>query len=98
MIREYIHEDYYPSGETPAVRWKHVDHCLDVLRQIIICHGDISIVTFDWVEGQCDPYPNFHVNRECRNWDSIFQWAKDHHVDRQLIQRPLGIPRTEMCR
>ncbi|MCJ1249429.1 hypothetical protein MMC30_006653 [Trapelia coarctata] len=24
MIREYIHQDYYPSGETPAIRWKHV--------------------------------------------------------------------------
>ncbi|MCJ1360353.1 MAG: hypothetical protein MMC33_010358 [Icmadophila ericetorum] len=92
IIREYIHRDYYQSRESPHMQFIHADHCLDTLRQIVQCHGDVSIVTFDWVEHQHDPFPNFLVNRECRNWDSILDWAKEHQADHDLIVRPPETP------
>ncbi|MCJ1445534.1 MAG: hypothetical protein MMC23_006039 [Stictis urceolatum] len=80
-IREYIHRDYYPNGETIETQVMHIDHCTDTLRQITMCHADISIVTFDWVDHHWQPYPDFAIERECRNWDSIFEYAKSHQPD-----------------
>ena len=55
--------------------------CTDTLRQITMCHADISIVTFDCVDHHWQPYPDFAIERECRNWDSIFEYAKSHQPD-----------------
>lgn len=38
-----------------------VDHCIDILRQNIMCNGDISVITHNWVEGYQFPYPNFSM-------------------------------------
>ena len=64
------------------------DHCIDALRQILICHGDISLVTFDWVEHDLHPFPNFNVNRECRNWDNILEWTKARKANTKTLVNP----------
>lgn len=87
-IREYIHKDLYPSLERPDRRWLHVNHCLDTLRQIILCHGDVSVVTFDWDIHEHDPFPDFYVQRECRNWNSILEWTLTRQVSSRDIVRP----------
>lgn len=58
-----------------------VDHCIDNLRQNIMCKGDVSLVTFDWVDEDRAPKPNFEIQHECRNWERIDMWAKEHAFD-----------------
>ena len=94
-IREYIHRDYYPSVENPDRLWLHVDHCLDTLRQIIICHGDISVVTFDWNVHDRNPFPDFLVERECRNWDSILEWTLTRQAKSSDAIRPATLGHGE---
>lgn len=53
-----------------------------------MCHGDISLVTFNWVAGEHDPFSDFNVNRECRDWDRILDWAKAHHTGFNGLERP----------
>lgn len=35
------------KGEEEALQ-SHLDHCLEVLREEIMCTGDVSILTFYW--------------------------------------------------
>ena len=51
-----------------------------MIRQSLMCHGDIAIETYRWKADRLPPWPIFHIEHECRNWDSILQWAKEHHV------------------
>ncbi|KAI1201491.1 hypothetical protein F5X97DRAFT_320253 [Nemania serpens] len=37
-----------PSEEFPQ-REYHKDHCIDYLRQVIMCHGDMTPITFEWI-------------------------------------------------
>ena len=53
-----------------------------------MCHGDISIVTFDWVEHELNPFPNFNIERECRNWESLLQWTKAHQTNTTGLKNP----------
>ncbi|KAF2240033.1 hypothetical protein EV356DRAFT_495882 [Viridothelium virens] len=84
-IRIYLHRDYYAMREHPQMQLIHVHHCLDSLREIIMCRGDTELVTFEYVSEERypnpRPNPNFLVERKCRNWDAIADWAKEHHAD-----------------
>ena len=58
-----------------------LDHCLDTLRQFVQCKADVALLTYDWIPGYRRPWPNFSVQHECRNWNTIDQWAADHYLD-----------------
>ena len=79
-VREYLHRDYYHIKETPETQILHVDHCIDTLRQTLMCHGDIALHTFDWIPDYRRPWPNFNVVHECRNFEAIYDWAEKHSV------------------
>lgn len=36
-----------------------IDHCIDDIRQALMCHADTSITTFEWKEGIRRPMPDF---------------------------------------
>ncbi|KAK1850329.1 hypothetical protein CCHR01_07038 [Colletotrichum chrysophilum] len=56
-------------------RVNHTDHCIDYLRQVIMCHGNITPITFEWIP-DIDGYIAHHSTAHmCRNFDAIFDWA-----------------------
>ena len=68
----------------------HVSHCLDSLRQIIMCRADTELVTFEYVSEERfpnpRPNPNFLVERKCRNWDDIVEWVEGHRGDMDFAE------------
>jgi hypothetical protein len=56
------------------------DHCIEMLRQNIMCHGDVTMLTYDWVEGVKDPFPNFNIPHRCRNFEKVLNWVDEHRV------------------
>ena len=69
----------------------HLDHCVDMLRQLVMCKADITVMTFSWKEGVPGPWPNFSLEHECRNWESIDMWAKERAIpleDLDIILKP----------
>ncbi|EAU30959.1 conserved hypothetical protein [Aspergillus terreus NIH2624] len=67
LIRQYTYLDYYsrPENRPPSFTDSnhtlrlHIDHCIDMLRQVVQCQGDAGIVTSSWVEGFPDPVSRF---------------------------------------
>ncbi|KAG8531257.1 uncharacterized protein KY384_004615 [Bacidia gigantensis] len=60
-IRHWIHRDYYglylkedgreggmEEGEMREMQ-AHVDHCVEMIREAIVCRGDTSLSSFEWV-------------------------------------------------
>ncbi|KJZ80042.1 hypothetical protein HIM_00756 [Hirsutella minnesotensis 3608] len=82
-LRKYIFRSYY-SHEYPDSAQNayldHVGHCIDMIRQSLMCAADISISTYDWKMDHLKPWPNFRVAHECANWDSIVAWAQRHRA------------------
>jgi hypothetical protein len=65
----------------PESFWRtHLDHCIEMLRQNIMCHGDVTMLTYDWVEGVKDPFPNFNIPHRCRNFEKVLNWVDEHRV------------------
>ncbi|POR38201.1 Uncharacterized protein TPAR_01601 [Tolypocladium paradoxum] len=86
LLRMYTYRDYYDRPENRPAEFtdsevilrKHVDHCIDMLRQALICHGDAGIVTYYWVK-EYGLYPDFSTQHKCRRLDNIIDWADRHH-------------------
>jgi hypothetical protein len=56
------------------------DHCIDIIRQSLMCNADAGIFSYIWVEGYPKPFPDFSVNHNCRNFDAVLKWAEEKQV------------------
>ncbi|KXG51447.1 uncharacterized protein PGRI_094590 [Penicillium griseofulvum] len=72
-VRHFIFQDYY--NDTMPWTPTHVDHCIDSIRQNLMCNADLSLMTFHWVDDDMAPKPLFRRTHECANWENIQEWA-----------------------
>ncbi|KAI1191195.1 hypothetical protein F5B17DRAFT_426840 [Nemania serpens] len=70
----------------------HIDHCLEIIRQVIMCNGDTGLITFHWVANNPVPYPDFNTWHSCRNPEEILAFAKEREAPmRQQVTKTQGI-------
>ncbi|KAI3322966.1 hypothetical protein HD806DRAFT_523187 [Xylariaceae sp. AK1471] len=68
-IHQYMYPDYYFSNFTPReheLNRLHNEHCIDVLRQSAMCHGDIGLITYEWSNDSLVPVAN-PTSHQCIN-------------------------------
>lgn len=86
LLRKALHREYYDAhegsfaGAPEAVVQGHLEHCVETLRQTIMCHGDISLLTYNWVEGRDMPYPNFNTLHTCKKWETLTRWNMQRDI------------------
>ncbi|KAK8075340.1 hypothetical protein PG997_010003 [Apiospora hydei] len=62
----------------PAVFARHLEHCVDVLRQHLVCHADLEAFVVNWRVGQEKPYADFAVRKTCVDFEHLLEWSKRH--------------------
>ncbi|KZT69728.1 hypothetical protein DAEQUDRAFT_726394 [Daedalea quercina L-15889] len=85
MLRKRTYWDYYaPLDDSyqrnPDFYRVHLDHCIELLRQSLMCTADVGLITFDWVAEHRNPWPNFSTQHRCRNFDKLVEWNEAHSV------------------
>lgn len=85
MLRKAAFEDYpgyEPELDTKdKMWWIHLGHCTDILLQNLQCNANTEVLTLAWVEDRHPPWPDFSVNRKCRNFQTLLDWQHDNAVD-----------------
>ncbi|KAK3328592.1 hypothetical protein B0T19DRAFT_424970 [Cercophora scortea] len=83
-LRRVIHWDYYgprlagtrhPEGYSK----EHSNHCIDVIRQSLMCHPNTAIYTAQWQDDPHSPISNAIKSdavTTCVKWDSLEGWAR----------------------
>ena len=68
-------------------------HCLDFLRQRLMCTIDIGVFGSVWVN-TTNPHTfvDFNTKHVCRDFDAIREWARDHQVPDDLPDDWLEMP------
>ncbi|KAF2167514.1 hypothetical protein M409DRAFT_36594 [Zasmidium cellare ATCC 36951] len=72
----------------------HLQHCTDMLMQHMLCTADAGMITYQWREGNEYPFPDFSVQRECRDWRQLVEWRDGHAVDLERYKeyrKPEGV-------
>ena len=56
---------------------KHVSHCVDILRQVLMCNVDTGVLGQVWYDPtKPAAFPDFHTTHMCKNYDAVRQWAE----------------------
>jgi hypothetical protein len=79
-IRKMYYSEYYHDPNPLADQQEHFDHCIDLLRQVIMCHGDVSLHTYSWIDELRVPWPSMQTEHQCRKWDTLMEWSEEHHI------------------
>ncbi|KZT69700.1 hypothetical protein DAEQUDRAFT_785292 [Daedalea quercina L-15889] len=85
LRRQSYIEHYGPMDanymQRPAFYRVHLDHCIEMLRQVLMCNADVGLITFDWVAGFEVPFPNFNTLHKCRDVEKVYEWYDTHAND-----------------
>lgn len=93
-IRMYTYHDYYAGidydmiGETAEDQREHKDHCIEVLRQRLMCNADLNVYPYHWVEEFDMPVGHLFTQHRCIDWDNLHTWAKSAAVRQPPLQKP----------
>lgn len=58
-------------------------HCLDILRQQLMCTVDIGVLGQVWYQPPDKPlqaFVDFNTVHTCRNFEAIREWAEKHQL------------------
>lgn len=72
-LRELI----WDSEKGLAEHWQygHGSHCIDYLRQSLMCHGDLTPIYMMWSE-EHGSFMGVQENiMQCRSWEAIVEWS-----------------------
>ncbi|KAL1610822.1 hypothetical protein SLS60_002493 [Paraconiothyrium brasiliense] len=73
---------------------EHVDHCVDMLRQKLMCDADSGLITYSWLKNHYNPHPNFNVQHKCRDYDRLLDASAKHGFDMERLPKE-GVRRPE---
>jgi len=99
VLRMTNYPDRYPeynlfneNGKRLMMRQGHVDHCIDRLRQGVMCSGDTGTLYWTWIEDLQQYRINMSSTHSCRNYDKIRDWAFSANYDyRKLPDSFFGV-------
>ncbi|KAJ0103755.1 hypothetical protein J7T55_001374 [Diaporthe amygdali] len=58
---------------------KHISHCLDTIRQTLMCNADTGVLGQVWFDHESPTaFPDFNTRHKCKNFDDISRWAVEH--------------------
>ncbi len=98
-IRMYSYQSHYEvidqdmSEESPQERSEHKDHCIETLRQRLMCTPDLNIITSHWRLANDIPNIDLHSNHQCVDWEKFYEWTKRNvyaEKDSNTLRKPAG--------
>ncbi|KAB8349607.1 hypothetical protein FH972_023630 [Carpinus fangiana] len=89
-IREWVYREQYLGGLSGSAEhhWMvHVDHCIELLRQAIMCKPDRGRMGFHWTSESDRPTLNLNgPNHMCEDWGSYKREVCSRSVSRSEME------------
>ncbi|TRM64878.1 hypothetical protein BD626DRAFT_490213 [Schizophyllum amplum] len=70
-------ERYKPLIRQDMLEYEHLSHCVDSIRQSLMCSSDISVNVWQWSEHYQGVAGRVNVAHSCRNFDKIKDWVRE---------------------
>ncbi|KAI0834757.1 hypothetical protein F5Y06DRAFT_278337 [Hypoxylon sp. FL0890] len=83
-VRQWIYKDTYFTQIQGLARnelKRHIDHCIETLRQGIMCRGDVSLGTYTYLGGSRDVTARSWGEHQCIDFDALMVWMRERAVD-----------------
>ncbi|KAF7344863.1 hypothetical protein MVEN_01648100 [Mycena venus] len=86
---QYLDPDYYPDWRISTTTnfipsqidaTAHILHCVDFVRQSLMCSGDTSVLVWQWHDTLNKTTVEGNTVHTCRNFDKLLDWAKQREL------------------
>ena len=74
-------EQFATKKAVPEMYERHYEHCIDYLRQGIMCNFDTGIIPYNWVLDNQQPTPNGNTWHKCVDWNKVEDVLEDMSVE-----------------
>ncbi|CZR69056.1 uncharacterized protein PAC_18957 [Phialocephala subalpina] len=74
MLRKRIYSDLYPEMLAHNADI-HIDHCVESLRELIMCSGNMTPIPLEWSEKGERLNPNYASTHTCRDFGKLKDWT-----------------------
>ncbi|KAJ9152067.1 Tat pathway signal sequence [Pleurostoma richardsiae] len=98
----FFNYDYYKALGGGAfknedyVLQAHITHCLDTLRQQLMCVVDVGVLGQIWWDTTYPKaFPDFNTKHNCRDFDKVRKWAEEHQGPEHPPEDYLRPPRRD---
>ena len=85
FLRQVLYPSYYYPNQTAVEheeRVMHAGHCLEAIRQSVMCAPDLTPRGVDWEDDEKENIKmNPSVKLECLNWPSLVGWMRERRYD-----------------
>ncbi|KAI0198219.1 hypothetical protein F4808DRAFT_436904 [Astrocystis sublimbata] len=93
QIKKFLYRDQFyaeidPNGADFAYLLSHADHCLDFLRQSIMCHLDFTVYTLYWGENTEKPTHRAPGLQKCVKWETLHGWMSGRQARTDMLVGP----------
>ncbi|KAH8171921.1 hypothetical protein LIA77_08688 [Sarocladium implicatum] len=79
-VRKLLHPEYYDNSTEPLLTPHHAAHCVEMIRQVLVCHADTSPLLWTWDDEENKPAPLVYNDHTCRDFGKIHDWAWQHRL------------------
>ncbi|SMR58931.1 unnamed protein product [Zymoseptoria tritici ST99CH_1A5] len=83
----YYNHEYYAEKSTQAgeemdesFMKAHLNHCVDALRERLLCLADVGVTPFLWRDEEGRTMPDFETEHKCHDHNAVISWWKDHAI------------------
>ncbi|KAH6918491.1 hypothetical protein BKA70DRAFT_1457224 [Coprinopsis sp. MPI-PUGE-AT-0042] len=93
VVRKALNKEYYANDA--HVDEEHVSHCVDSVRQSLMCNADISVNVWQWSDELKGVVGHSSQVHSCKNFDKLKSWAQGHRLRKWIDTRtyvPDGLP------
>lgn len=84
-IRMRFYPEYYPYEDRHVHRVHHL-HCLEQIRQYIMCSGDMTPIPTKYNRGRKHSYVDSDVAHTCRNFNVLREWLSARYNGSLAVQ------------
>ncbi|KAH6904504.1 hypothetical protein BKA70DRAFT_1296991 [Coprinopsis sp. MPI-PUGE-AT-0042] len=82
-VRKAVYIDHY-RGHDSHLTDEHISHCIDSVRQSLMCNADISVNVWQWSE-EVRAVVGYSTNAHtCKNYNKIQGWARENRLHKWI--------------
>ncbi|KAG9238953.1 hypothetical protein BJ875DRAFT_491967 [Amylocarpus encephaloides] len=74
------HAKYNATSPLAEFHQAHLSHCLHILLQTLTCDFSTDMITHNWMETQDYPFPDFAINKKCKDHSKILEWQTRERI------------------
>ncbi|ETN46244.1 uncharacterized protein HMPREF1541_00428 [Cyphellophora europaea CBS 101466] len=80
----YVAQGEGPFAGTPYVIERHVGHCMDMLRQALMCQPDTQVFGQYWIGDTDNAFVDFNTRHRCKNFWALKDWVTEHQMSEEM--------------